>query len=401
MQKIRILISVLVALAAFLCASVYCAEGLRGMFRGGPRQTGEYNDEGPAEKPRIQWTFDAGAKLSNPILSNGVLVVSTATRIRAEEGTLKGCVLAVDTKTGNLLWKSCASKAPVRPPAIVDNMVVFGTVEGDLHFLRLDNGAVIARQNVGSAVTTAIVVSEDHLYFATDDGYVHSYSVALDEVWKLKVAERDSREPEFGNIWCAPAVSDDVLYVSATGQFLQAIELEEKIPVWKIPLRYGEHVFPVVAGPMASGGNVIFLTDGGTEYWCVDGGQGHKIWDFPVAQPSGAVAGGGSVYVNDGRGHVCVLDIENGKEKWNVRFESRFLNMSLGAKRLYVVELKPGLVHAIDRRTGQRVWTFGFGKRGSGGTPVVAEGGLYIAVDKELWALREGSDKVPEEEKGN
>ncbi len=89
----------------------------------------------------------------------------------------EGNVWAFDRQSGANLWKQEALKHRwLGSPAIVGNYAVMGDLEGYVHWLRLDDGAIAARERLGKKpIESAPVVSGDMVYIEDVAGHVGAY----------------------------------------------------------------------------------------------------------------------------------------------------------------------------------------------------------------------------------
>jgi outer membrane protein assembly factor BamB len=85
---------------------------------------------------QVAWETDLGARLTSPVIADGVLLV-------AEPDTHQ--VHALDAATGRRLWSYVAGARIDSPPTIDQGRVLFGSADGRVYCLRLDDGELIWR----------------------------------------------------------------------------------------------------------------------------------------------------------------------------------------------------------------------------------------------------------------
>ena len=87
-------------------------------------------------------------------------------------------VMAVDKRTGAVLWKSEALEGRrLTRPVPVEGAVVVGDLEGYVHWLDTENGEIIGRFRLdNSPVIAAPVLRGDHLYLLSRDGVLRKVS---------------------------------------------------------------------------------------------------------------------------------------------------------------------------------------------------------------------------------
>ncbi len=126
---------------------------------------------GISHKLRVAWETDLGAKLTSPVIAGGVLLVAATD---AHE------VHALDAATGRRLWNHVAGARIDSPPTIEKGRVLFGSADGRVYCLRLDDGELI---------------------------------------WKFRAAPRDRQIVARGQLESARPVSGNVLVVDGVAYF--------------------------------------------------------------------------------------------------------------------------------------------------------------------------------------
>ena len=82
------------------------------------------------------WQTDLGGKLTSPVISGGKLLVATVDR---------HTIHALDAASGIPAWQYTAGGRVDSPPTIAGNLAVFGSADGYVYCLRLDNGRLVWR----------------------------------------------------------------------------------------------------------------------------------------------------------------------------------------------------------------------------------------------------------------
>lgn len=82
-----------------------------------------------------------------------------------------GAVWAVDRRSGGVYWKQDAlAHRGLSAPAVAGPQVVVGDFEGYLHWLRVRDGALVARHRLGAPLQAAPAVRGDRIYVLDRDG---------------------------------------------------------------------------------------------------------------------------------------------------------------------------------------------------------------------------------------
>jgi outer membrane protein assembly factor BamB len=117
---------------------------------------------------RPLWNRDVGGSSGLAMTSDRLIVADKA-----------GTVWALDRNNGNALWKQDAlARRWLTTPAVQGNFAVVGDIEGYLHWIRLDDGQIVARDRVQSApiLATPQVSVAGVVFAVTAEGKLAAFS---------------------------------------------------------------------------------------------------------------------------------------------------------------------------------------------------------------------------------
>ena len=91
----------------------------------------------------------------------------------------EGQVWAVDPRNGSAVWRNKKlAYRKLSPPAVLEEYIVVGDMEGYLHWLSREDGRLLARTQVGSApISSAPRVLDDVLYVYSNGGELSALTV--------------------------------------------------------------------------------------------------------------------------------------------------------------------------------------------------------------------------------
>ena len=316
-----------------------------------------------------------------------------------------------------------------------DKPVEPGPTDGDViwRFDMLDGLGVYPRYQTSSSV----LIVGDRLYATTSNSVdwtgKHTPApdapalVCLDKKTGKLLAEEKSgiSRRTFTSNWSSPAYGEFggrplVVFGGGDG-WCYGFDLDLK-EVWRYDcnpkhyrvadgktLKYETEKGPseVIATPVAANGRVYVGVgqdpekgDGAGAMNCIDGTktgditESGRVWQFTEINRSMSTASvaDGLVYVGDYAGFVYCLDAASGKQLWKHDTEGRLWGSTLLADEKVYVGNENGLLTVLAAgKDGKKLGEIDFGST-LYSTPVAANGALYVATDKHLYALWRGKD---------
>ena len=259
---------------------------------------------------------------------------------------------------------------------------------------------------------SAGAVAGERLYIGTREGQVRAlYIGSPDSRGEMTAAENrelgetvwefDLRGDErLRAVYGTPAITGDAVYVGGYDGYLYALSLDPdpNLPrqpelIWQERVGRGldESVYPIVAGPVVSDGQLLVASSDGFLYAYDIAGQGvdetwrfrtgDKIWSRP------AVAGGAAFFGSLDK-NVYAVNLEDGSELW--RYETGgavAAGPAVGNGLVYVGSLD-SVLYALDAEGGGVVWRFAGSSSWYWAEPLVVDGMvLASSLDGTLYAL--------------
>ncbi len=359
------------------------------------------------------WQFATGGEIwSTPVLYGGSILV----------GSNDGKVYSVDRASGQENWAFTTAGEVRSRLAICEGKVLFSSDDGYLYTLdaagggeewrfSLDGGEISRRlpdpfpPYEYDYLTSSPVCSGGTVYIGSANGYVYAVESATGkEKWKFKTG---------GKIRSTPLVHGGLAYIGSWDQHVYALDAGSGEEVWRFDTG------GIVQASPAHGDGKIFIGSRNPKIFALDAMTGKPVWEHVHEDgswvESSAVYADGRVYIGSSDARALqALDPDNGQELW--RYETGGWSWctplvaehtvyigAIGASP-YWVALQPGM-HAVDRSSGTRRWSLdvgllsgGFLTGGVHGSPILAEGVLYLAaLDGNLYALEYAPTEVPRE----
>lgn len=286
-----------------------------------------------------------------------------------------------------------ATRGKVRStPAVSDGVAYFGSEDGHLYAVRLEDGREIWRFRASAEVSSSPALSGDAVVFLGRDNVLRALDrVRGAELWRLDLGPEAPPPPgirEGWDLWVSsPTVADGRIFIGGGDGGVHAVQASTGQRLWTFKTPQKVRSAPTVAeGRVYVGG-----FDGHVH--ALEAATGKECWRFQTGGPvqgSPAVAGG-TVFVGSRSAAVFALDAATGVQKWRSPHPngSWVLGSPAVAQGLVLVgSSDEQFFQALDAATGQERWRMVTRYRMLG-SPVVAgdvvlcgsEGAYLFALD--------------------
>lgn len=330
------------------CGSVWAQDAA--MFRGDLQHTGVYNAAGAPKFDAIQWKFHTGGRvIASPAAANGVVYV----------GSTDGNFYAIDAASGAQRWKFTTKAWEVSSPTVASGVVYFLSYDGNFYALDASSGQVKWKFKTGG---------ERH-YSGTHLHHLQPVVESMPDPWDFYLS--------------SPSVSDGSVYFGSSDGNVYALDVNSGGLKWKFKTGDVVHSSPAIAnGTLYVGSWDTYLyaidTTSGTEKWRFKTGDDPDAHNHVGIQASPAVEDG-VVYFGSRDSYAYAVDAATGKQLWKFSTDGSWVNNSMVVHdgKAYFGTSIPGIMHAVDSKTGKVVFDL------PTGTPVFASmalagGTLYL-----------------------
>jgi eukaryotic-like serine/threonine-protein kinase len=357
-------------------------------FRGDLSNSGASLSSAPSRLDYVLWDRDLGAREidATPAAAYGKLFVAT------RNGTL-----ALDVGTGATIWRNALARG-FSSPAVFDNSVIVGTMNGTVVRLNATNGNVqwearLLGQTSFSGITSSPKVAFDRVYIGTFNETGGAGDVAALWVSNGTVAWRHAT----GSVhYSSPAVGGGTVYVGVMGSYNTTSQVGFDPPYGVIALdAEGGHekwFFPtsdsVAASPAIAGSRLLVPAKDGTVY-AIDRANGTLDWkaavDAGISSPAvfrdTLFVGGGTF---GGSGRVVALAVANGSMEWSFTPNGPVQGSIAYAdgRLFFTTNTAAGTVYALNATTGGVTGSFTPAPAEYIlDSPIVAHGTLFVGSD--------------------
>jgi outer membrane protein assembly factor BamB len=237
---------------------------------------------------KVRWHTELGPTESSPLVHQGRIYV----------GDWRGRVLALDEKTGRIVWTFQTGGRVKGAVAAFGNRVFAGSYDGNLYALDSRTGALQWRSSsqgrlggTGRFYSTP-AVAYGRVFIGSTDGKVYAFGATTgDLLWSRSTG---------GYVYSSPAVWQQLVLAGSYSGSLYAIDAATGEVRWRFPA--GGRIS---GAPTVMAGNVYFATLSRRTF-AVDGHTGRQVWSFPDGQYSPLVADADRAYLV-GRARIYAL----------------------------------------------------------------------------------------------
>ncbi|MCW5940950.1 MAG: PQQ-binding-like beta-propeller repeat protein [Fimbriimonadaceae bacterium] len=249
-----------------------------------------------------------GGVMSHLCLAGGTLYASA----------MDGSVLALEPKTGRVLWTAKTGGYCHSSPAVHEGLLVVGSADGNAYGFDAKTGKERWRFATQGPVYASAAFAKGVVAIASGDGQVYGINPTTGKpVWTYALPKSNTAFVQ------SPAATDgERFYLGAWDNYLYALDAKTGGLAWRSICCERTFAFsPAIGGPAVADGRVVVPANGNVLY-CFDAKTGKSIWEY--ASPGDKVGYSGPT-IADGRIYIgCLGDIgqarciglDDGKEVW-------------------------------------------------------------------------------------
>ncbi|HEV2108343.1 MAG TPA: PQQ-binding-like beta-propeller repeat protein [Thermomicrobiales bacterium] len=205
-----------------------------------------------------------------------------------------------------------------------------------------------------------------------------------------------------GEIFSAPIVADNVIYVGSKSGFLLALDAKNGREHWRFDL--GNYI---IRSSAAAVDGMVYVV-GGYDIYALDATSGQPRWRLPIklAGPSSPAVVDGVLYVASQEGELYAVEVETGALAWHYKADGLVFSSPAVAGGMVFIANDAGDLYALEVGTGRLRWrisglgaVYGSPAVGGGTVFVSSLDGMLVAVDiatgEERWRFTAGGSPTP------
>lgn len=274
-------------------------------------------------------------------------------------------------------------------PTIAEGVIYFGSLNDfkSSTFYAFDKvtGKEKWEKSLKGSVTTSPVISNELLYFCTDDGFCYGLDKNTGrEHWVMSPEQRDLNANNCNK--CAlrfsqPIVDDNILYVGSLDHNLYALDAQTGVIKWSFNTGNS-----ILDAPTVSNGKIYVGSNDGKIY-VIDAKTGVELLNFSIpTSPNNSEPGVYATPLVDSttvyavNGSLLAIDTHSGNIRWQFSSPSP-LGQIVGNPSMFensIITPTMDAIYAIDKATGAPIWKFSHIQGGVFFSPVLENGNIYF-----------------------
>lgn len=332
--------------------------------------TAFFGKEGKTELAGIQpvWTFTTEDEIrSSPVaLGNNLYIGSYDTNI-----------WALETKTGELVWKKATEGGIAVTPALDTDykQILFGSEDYTFNSWGYNDARLNWTYTTSDKIRSSATVAHGHVFFGSDDGKLYALIAHNGRfMWDY---------PTDAPIRSKPCVTNDRIIFGNEGGEIVALELNGT-KKWGISAKRA-----VTSSPVVDDENFVYVGSFDGFLYALDGDNGFTQWRYRTTAPiiSTPALGRGFVYFGSADGKLYCVNTSTGKERWHFTTEKPIVSSPyLHGDTVYFGGTDNKL-YAIDARTGKELWHFEAGGEITSSPVIVDDLIIFGCLDRKVYAL--------------
>jgi outer membrane protein assembly factor BamB len=286
----------------------------------------------------------------------------------------KGYLYAIDSKTGNSIWKFNAESKLYDGPNIKDNTAYLGTANGTVFSIDLSTGKENWRIKTNGNVCFPPNLKDNLGYALSHDKKLYIFDLESGEI-------RDTiRE---NHILCGtPRIEHDNIYYTDWGRNFHCVDLNSREKKWTFNTNEDSEG---LTNPSVSDSPAYFVYD--STLFAIDSESGNLLRTF---KSDGGIIRTPAfkdnlIVFTTLNSHIYALDITKKEAVWDFRSEGMNWSRPIIVEDVVYYASGNGVIYALDLMTGNELWKY---KLVNGiSTPYYYDEALYIASGKTVYKM--------------
>ncbi len=290
-----------------------------------------------------------------------------------------GVTLALNAKTGRILWRKEADAPTASSPTIFGPLLIVSSHAGTVTALRREDGRRVWRLHVPGIVESSPVVVDDVAFFGTTEGRVFAVNAETGRVrWAYNTGGRINSSPSiFGTRLCISTYAGSVF----------CLNKNNGNKLWSTYVRRDLLQYESFYASASTDGARVYTTARTGKVVAFSGRSGRVLWTYnmgALAYSTPAIADR-RVYVGAFDGQVRALRATDGRVLWTTTIGGRMLAPALVVGKLVFASTLDGQTFGLRAADGKIVWRRSKGRYAPG---IATNRHYFFSLRGDLMAMR-------------
>ncbi len=261
-------------------------------------------------------------------------------------------------------------------PIVVGNVMIMGTLQGELHAVDIETGKRISYIKNFSPIASSAAVYKKYVIFGVETSTDNLLSIDTDNgefQWTRDI----------GGVVSSPLIDKDLLYIGGLDGKFYCIEAEFGSKKWVV-----DTGSPIRSSACAWN-NIVFCANTNGIVFAFDAASGERRWEFSTGNAvfAGLSVSEGKLVIGSRDSTLYILDALTGTVQQRIWIGDKIMSApAISNKTVFVPSLN-GTLSAFSISDGSLKWKFQ-SKSGINTTPIITSNAVFItSLDKHLYAL--------------
>jgi outer membrane protein assembly factor BamB len=323
----------------------------------------------------LGWTYEAQSPITSSVAAAGGLILA---------GDGIGNLHAVYAASGQAAWVYRGAYSIVGLPAVSDGKVVFAQADGTVTALSLSDGSMLWKhsssgEGLADTVVDGVAIGDGKVFFVRGDGKMVALSMQDGKALWAYDSGQELRS--------APAFADGLVFLGEQKGVFSAVDPASGKRLW------GGGAGGAINTPTVESGDAhfVYFSSWDSSVQCVKIEGIVPQWKAGAGDPvtTPPAVGNDKIFVGTADGKVVAFSKADGSTIWNFDTQGGTVSGTpVFAEGLLFVGGGQGTLFVLDAETGAARFTFQTG-RGINGAPAFLDGVLFLgSADGNVYAIR-------------
>lgn len=292
---------------------------------------------------------------------------------------LSGELVCLNRQTGETVWayksvekveKNSFAPGFKSSPTVTADAIYLGDEDGVFHAIDRGTGKGRWKYSTGGEIYSSAAVVDGRVLFGSYDNSLHCVDLAGKFQWKFETQ---------GYVHCAPAVVDGIAFIAGCDEHMRGIEIKTGEQKIELPLETYLIASPAIIGDR------LYVGTYASEVVAVDWKKKEVVWryspgngEFPFH--SSAAVTEKLVIIGGRDKFVHAVDRQSGKKAWSFGTRAKVDSSPVVVGNRVFVGSNDGNLYELNVDDGTERWKFNAGKPISA-APAVGEGVLVVGSE--------------------